>query len=144
MSEDKFIALASHLAQFAAIFKTKSVFTPMIWFCALIIPCCLGFALWFEDPILKYTLVFMVVGVVVFSCGCYAFFMLKDPKKLQSEEFQIQNQTLDLLEKKGNKIPMDSVNLVKLTQSKSLESNNSTTSTTKKEDALDADKGEDQ
>lgn len=115
MSEEKFFALISKLVEFAATIKTKNAFTPITWFCLIVFLCCFGCIPYVQDQISQRALVFFPMVVALLACFFYGYLMITDPKKLQSEEFQIKNQTLDLLSKKGEKnIPVSSVDLLKL------------------------------
>ena len=51
------------------------------------------------------------VALLIFSG---LLFSIKDPGRLQSEEYQIKHQTLNLIERKGGKIVLDSDALVEI------------------------------
>ena len=71
----------------------RNAFNPILWGCAVATPTCFLFsAVLREDSILRYG--FAVVGA-------YLYFMLRDPDRLQSEEFITRQQELVLLERKG-------------------------------------------
>ena len=46
-----------------------------------------------------------VLPVLLYSVG-FVFFMLNDPDKLRSEEYEITRFALEIIEEKGGKVPM--------------------------------------
>ena len=82
--------------------RVRNAFNPILWGCAVATPTCFLFsAILREDPVLRYG--FAVVGAlpVLTLVGAYLYFMLRDPDRLQSEEFITRQQELVLLERKG-------------------------------------------
>jgi hypothetical protein len=87
---------------------TKSILNPILFLCAIALPSAWGAAI-FSEPPLNYLL--FVAGCVplVVSIWAYIHFAQKDPNRLQSEEFLIQQQALSLF---GNTDPSHPVELV--------------------------------
>lgn len=82
--------------------RVRNAFNPILWGCAVATPTCFLFsAILRDDLILRYG--FAVVGAlpVLTLVGAYLYFMLRDPDRLQSEEFITRQQELLLLERKG-------------------------------------------
>lgn len=50
-------------------------------------------------------IVMMFVPLILF-CFSYVYFMLNDPDKLRSEEYELRRVALSLIEEKGGSIPL--------------------------------------
>lgn len=48
---------------------------------------------------------------VIFACLGFAFLLIFNPDKLQSEDYQIRKQTLDLAFQKGDRFPINPLSL---------------------------------
>ena len=57
-----------------------------------------------DDPFVRVALVTFAAIPVVMFCFSYLFFMFKDPDRLHSEDYQLRNRSLDLIESKGTPI----------------------------------------
>lgn len=69
----------------------KSAVNPALWFAGIITPVCFVAALVFwQIPFLCYLLIYAGLGPIILVVGGYVYFMLKDPDRLQSEEFQLR------------------------------------------------------
>lgn len=75
---------------------TKSVMSPMLWLAGIVllpvVPAAV-FTVGFPQTVFLSILVAMVTVAV----GVYLYWTFKDPERLQSEEYQIQRQKLQLL-----------------------------------------------
>ncbi len=81
--------------------RVRNVLNPVLWGCAVSTPVCGGLAyLLGSDPILRYAFSALgAVPVLLLAVG-YIYFMLRDPNRLQSEEFVTRQQELLLLARK--------------------------------------------
>lgn len=91
----KLVQFASHAA---TKIRVRSALNPMLWLCLIGPLIFLTAASWFKDDLyIKWILIIVGSLPVVFTCVGFCFFALFKPEKLQSEEFQIQQQALGLL-----------------------------------------------
>ncbi len=99
MSLDEILRAAASRAE---TIRVRNVLNPVLWGCAVATPVCGGLAYLLEgDPILRYGFsATAVVPVLLLAVG-YVYFMLRDPDRLQSEEFVSRQQELMLLARKA-------------------------------------------
>ena len=84
----------------------KSALNPILWMCAIVtIPCVGAIALWYRNnpPI---WLIFLANAPVFVGLFGFLFLLFFDRDKLQSEDYQIRKQSLELIQEKGDHIPM--------------------------------------
>ena len=99
----------SHNAQQAAgRVVVRSALNPLLWLCAIVsIPC---FVLAFfaeEDRGLMWAM-FTVGGLpIVVACGLAVKFAISNPEKLQSEDFQLRQQSLQMLQGTNDRTVID-------------------------------------
>lgn len=89
--------------------KTKSAMQPLLWFCLFVSIPCFGFAVYlgsFEgnNRVLLFLLVAVGFAPVLLFLSAYIFFMVYDRDRLHSEEYQLRQRELDIVETKGGKI----------------------------------------
>ncbi|WP_298159884.1 hypothetical protein [Brevundimonas sp.] len=90
--------------------RVRNALNPALFLCALVtIPCFV--MLRYVPPHLQ-TFLFMIgsMPVVVAAIG-YLYFMIASPNRLQSEEYLIKKQALDLIQEKGSNIPINPTSL---------------------------------
>lgn len=88
------------IANRASSVKLRNILTPLLWFSALCLP--MGIAgLVLAPPSFAWVFVMMMVVPMIFVPGFYTFFALNDPKRLQSEEYLLQEEQLKLMSKTG-------------------------------------------
>lgn len=100
MSDAIMNLLTSSAAQQTNI-KVKSALNPVLWILSFIFPVCVSLAIW-ADPWLKVVAVIILFSAIVAAFTAYFYFMIKDPSKLQSENFQIQKMMLDIVQQQGS------------------------------------------
>ncbi|MCE5339671.1 MAG: hypothetical protein LLF92_00905 [Planctomycetaceae bacterium] len=96
-----------HMAQSAACkLHVKSALNPMLWLSAITVPLLLTFAYCFRDiKQIMFLLVIMALVPVGFTCLGFVYFALFKPEKLQSEDYQIRHESLQIIQQKsGQKI----------------------------------------
>jgi hypothetical protein len=83
--------------------RVRSALNPMLWLCFVIsMPGTLLLAVVDSFPI--WAVIAILLPIVV-ACTGYIILLLKDPDKLQSEEYQINKQLLELALEKGASAP---------------------------------------
>ncbi len=89
----------------------KSALNPMLWLCAIMTPVLLTFAYCFRNIIqIMNLLVFVAITPVGLTCLGFAFFAIFKPDKLQSEDYQIRHESLQIIQQKdGQKIIQSTV-----------------------------------
>lgn len=82
--------------------RVRNVLNPVLWGCAVATPVCGGLAYLFaSDPILRYGFSALAGMPVLLLALGYIYFMLRDPDRLQSEEFVTRQQELLALARKA-------------------------------------------
>ena len=73
----------------------SSAMNPLLWLCAVGGLLCLLAAYYMPDY--RGIFVFATIGIFAFSCLAYAYFAIKDPDRLQSEEYQAKMHEIQLM-----------------------------------------------
>jgi hypothetical protein len=82
--------------------RVRSVLNPVLWLCAIVtLPCAVMAYLFRDLPVLSDLLMVLAALPVFVAVAGYVYFAIRDPKRLQSEEYQLREQTLDLIKSKG-------------------------------------------
>ena len=99
---EKIIASA-HTA--ASSLRVKSALNPMLWLCAIVsLPCfILAYLLHGIEP-LDSMLVYIGAAPIGATILGFLYFMTFDPSKLQSEEYQIRHEALEVIKQKGSSV----------------------------------------
>lgn len=90
----------------------RSALNPMLWLSAISTPSCLAFAYLFKDiPEIRNWL--LAVGLTPTCVTCLGFvgFAIFRPEKLQSEEYQIRHESLQILQQKSGRIKIATASL---------------------------------
>jgi hypothetical protein len=90
--------------------KQKNVVQPIAWFCAVISVPAFGLATRTDPPLCWLLLGIGSVPVALFLFA-YLWFMFTDASRLQSEEYQLKNRVLDIIESKGGHIDVEPANI---------------------------------
>ena len=97
-------AIASRAIDAGGRLRVKSALNPMLWLCAIVtIPGLVYMGLSDKDAPLLIQLT--ITSPVLFSLLGFLFLLLFDRDKLQSEDYQIRKQTLELVQEKGDEFP---------------------------------------
>jgi hypothetical protein len=90
----------------------RSALNPMLWLCAIMTPTCFYTAYQFKE---KETFCAILIGGGLFPifCAClyYLILLIKDPSKLQSEEYQIREQALTNINQKVSKPSLNATSI---------------------------------
>ncbi|PDS79165.1 hypothetical protein CO667_10130 [Rhizobium sp. L43] len=83
---------------------TKSILSPLLW---IAVP---SFAFTiigaYLMPDMRTLLVYSAIGLLVYVLLAYMYFALREPDRLQSEEFRIDSRRIELLGQQGSDIPV--------------------------------------
>lgn len=105
-----------HLSQKAVRgLRVRSALNPMLWLCAIATPLCFTSSYFFrEHDFISYALIAIGVLPILISCIGFLFFMFKQPEKLQSEDYQLQHETLQIIQvqSRGLRLDPDSMNKI--------------------------------
>ena len=90
----------------------RSAMTPLLWICGISTPACLVAAFAFKDNLLISGFL-VIVGTLPVIAGllAYAYFALREPDRLHSEDYRLRRQALQIAESKGGKISLGQVGL---------------------------------
>ena len=81
--------------------RVKSALNPALWFCGIVASPLLLFAATMQNPpIWLIATAILPVGVTAFG---FIFLLFNDRDKLQSEDYQIRKQSLELIQEKGQR-----------------------------------------
>jgi len=83
----------------------RSAINPMLWESALVSLPCFGFSYLFKsDAVLSDAL--LVVGTlpILAAVGGYIYFSIVAPERLQSEDYQLKHEALEIIKQKGTDI----------------------------------------
>ena len=90
--------------------RVKSALNPILWLCAIItIPCVSALA--YIDPPAPIWLVILAFIPVICAAFGFIFLLVIDRDKLQSEDYQIRKQSLELIQQKGDALPISSASI---------------------------------
>ena len=90
----------------------RSALNPVLWLCAITTPICLFAAYQFRTfPDLCSWLI--IAGVVPIAVACLGFagFAIFNPGRLQSEDYQLRHETLQIIQQKVGRITLDPASL---------------------------------
>jgi len=88
--------------------RVRSALNPLLWLCAIATPICAGAAYLFRGaPWIAGVFASIAVLPVVTACAGYVYFALRMPDKLQSEDYQLRHETLQIIQLRGNASTVD-------------------------------------
>jgi hypothetical protein len=85
--------------------RVKSALNPILWLCAIVSPLCFATAYAFlgVEPICTALVIFGCFPPLV-ACVTFVGFAIYRPEKLQSEEYQIRHESLQLIQQKSGRL----------------------------------------
>ena len=94
--------------------RVRSALNPILWLCAIVAVPGMFLAAQQEGgaPTWLVILIFLPVSVAVIG---FLFFLFFDRDKLQSEEYQLRKQSLELIQEKGDSFPVDAPSIESIT-----------------------------
>jgi hypothetical protein len=103
--------MLKNLAQDASVrLRVRSALNPLLWLCAIVSLGCFGFAICFSG-VLRVLLVATGITPIVFTCLVGGYFAIKNPEKLQSEDYQLRKQALELIQQKGTRFDVEATSV---------------------------------
>lgn len=90
----------------------RSALNPALWLCAIETPICLLFAYIFRDvpDVRGWLLAGGLLPLAIASIGFLGFAIYR-PEKLQSEEYQIRHESLQLIQQKSGRIAISTTSI---------------------------------
>ena|ERR1017187_6341330 len=80
--------------------RVRSALNPMLWLTGIVSPLCLAVAYAFRDTqTISWVLIFAAIIPIVVTCLGFAYFAITKPEKLQSEEYQLRHETLQIIQR---------------------------------------------
>ena len=93
--------------------RVRSALNPILWLCAIASPVCFAAAYAFKDiPALCTSLALVGCLPVLVACAGFVGLAIYRPEKLQSEEYQLRHESLQLIQQKAGHLPMVPTSLV--------------------------------
>lgn len=84
--------------------SVRSALNPMLWLSAVNMPTCFLFAYLLSNfPVALTFLLIIGITPMMVTCFGFCYFVLKRPEKLQSEDYQIHHQTLQMVNEKSTR-----------------------------------------
>lgn len=87
--------------------KVSSALNPCLWLCVVATPLGLYGAVNSTPPVQTVCLAIASIPLLTFAVG-FLYFMVLNPDKLRSEQYELKKMALELIEEKGGRIPMSS------------------------------------
>jgi uncharacterized membrane protein len=81
--------------------RVRTVINPLLWLVGLTTPSAFILAAVIGDLLTRWLLIGFAALPVVATVIVYIVFMLRDPDRLQSEEYRIRQRALQILSRKG-------------------------------------------
>ena len=101
MTEDLREQITRRMGDVGGRLRVKSALNPVLWLCAVVTVPAIGFASYAnEGSWLVVCLVVIAFLPLVYAGIGFVVFLLRDPDKLQSEDYQIRMRTLELIAEK--------------------------------------------
>jgi len=89
----------------------KSALNPLLWLTGIASPIFLGAAFAFKDTELVNILIYSGMIPMIITCLGFCFFALFKPEKLQSEDYQLKHESLNLMQEKCGGIEISTTSL---------------------------------
>lgn len=95
--------IAAKVVETGGKLSVKSALNPILWLCAIItVPSLIAVPFLEETPI---WLIVLIVAPVITAILGFLFLLVFDRDKLQSEDYQLQKRSMDLIQIKGQEKP---------------------------------------
>lgn len=90
----------------------RSALNPMLWLSAISTPLCLTFAYVFKEiPEVRNWLLWIGLTPIGVTCLGFIGFAIFRPEKLQSEEYQIRHESLQIIQQKSGRIAIPATSI---------------------------------
>lgn len=94
--------------------RVKSALNPILWLCGIVVIPGVWMASRQESEVPTWLIVLIFLPVSVALVG-FLFLLFFDRDKLQSEDYQIRKQSLELIQEKGDPVPIRAASLEGIT-----------------------------
>ena len=107
MTEDLRAQITRRMADVGGRLRVKSALNPVLWLCAVVTVPVIGFATFAKEPtwLIVCLVVLAFLPLVLVGVG-FLVLLLRDPDKLQSEDYQIRKRTLEMIGEKGQEVSL--------------------------------------
>ena len=85
--------------------KVRSALNPVLWMCGIITIPCVYIITKSNSPPPAWLITITVLPVAIAALG-FLFLLFFDRDKLQSEDFQIRKKSLEIIQEKGDSVPI--------------------------------------
>jgi len=87
----------------AGVVRVRNALNPLLWMTALVFPTAIAGAYLFrDDTIIKFAPSIFAVTPVAATITAYFMLLFRDPDRLQSEEYLLRHEALQILHKQGD------------------------------------------
>jgi hypothetical protein len=90
--------------------RVSSALNPCLWLCAIAVPFGLVCA-YFSTGALQVAGLALTFAPVVLFAIAFLYFMVKDPDKLRSEDYELRKMALEIIEEKGGRLPLSATSV---------------------------------
>src|ERR1700674_5560253 len=105
MPNGLFERIAASAQSAASHLSVKSALNPMLWLVGIVsLPCFVLAYFSQQNQPLESLLLYIGTAPIVATIIGFLYFMIWDPKRLQSEEYQLRHESLELIRQKGSPI----------------------------------------
>ena len=104
-----FERIASRAQSAASNLRVRSALNPMLWMCAIVsIPCYVISYFAYASGLEHLGMVLVYIGSVpvIGTVLGFMYLMVVSPEKLQSEEYQLRHETIELIKQKGSAVEL--------------------------------------
>lgn len=97
--------IGQHSQTAATKLHVRSALNPLLWLTGIATPLCFMGAFAFKDssPVFEVLIISGLLPIVI-TCIGFGYFALFKPEKLQSEDYQIRHESLQLIQQKSGQI----------------------------------------
>jgi hypothetical protein len=97
---DTFERLTKNAQDAASRLHVRSALNPLLWLCGICSPITLLLA-FFSSGAPQVALLIIASVPIVCTCAAYFYFMVREPNRLHSEDYQLRQQALEMIYEKG-------------------------------------------
>ena len=90
--------------------RVKSALNPILWLCGIITIPCISVMTYLGTPVQTWLIILAFIPVACAAFG-FIFLLVFDRDKLQSEDYQIRKRSLELIQQKGDALPLSSTSI---------------------------------
>jgi hypothetical protein len=92
--------------------RVRSALNPLLWLTGIASPICFVAAYFFRADLFVFRLLIGIgVAPILTACVGFVYFALRKPEKLQSEDYQLRHETLQIIQQKSGQLIVDPASL---------------------------------